>query len=375
MVRLKKTGFRITFEDGQTLTRYLQPRGEKQPFKIEIEAKNSDVKNGTFGFDTIPDKGIVESDYQKLKDEYKPLSEKILGEEYIPNWLSLRKDQTVELELEWTKKNRAEDYETISFNSHDDFTFEPENLKDAKKVTITCKNNNQNPLQLLIRADNELTVGALNIFYPKPKTIDLEWCFIEIQGRQKDKNDLARKINYSKIKDYLKKGLNPALIDVTITNNEAALVDISTDTEKLTERGYLKKHSTIGNYIERSKKSVILSFVSSNHNEDVNKLTVYFINQKCINTSDIKEDGTFKMAGGVSPTGTGIAYLVLDDDGNIKSENIIHEVMHALGLNHTFSSTHKFKDTKTDNYMDYENTKKYTYKWQWKKLQEYSKLK
>ncbi|WP_055447084.1 hypothetical protein [Lacinutrix mariniflava] len=273
------------------------------------------------------------------------------------------------------KKNRAEDYETISFNSHDDFTFEPENLKDAKKVTITCKNNNQNPLQLLIRADNELTVGALNIFYPKPKTIDLEWCFIEIQGRQKDKNDLARKINYSKIKDYLKKGLNPALIDVTITNNEAALVDISTDTEKLTERGYLKKHSTIGNYIERSKKSVILSFVSSNHNEDVNKLTVYFINQKCINTSDIKEDGTFKMAGGVSPTGTGIAYLVLDDDGNIKSENIIHEVMHALGLNHTFSSTHKFKDTKTDNYMDYENTKKYTYKWQWEKLQGYSKLK
>ncbi|MBU2949426.1 metallopeptidase [Tamlana agarivorans] len=48
--------------------------------------------------------------------------------------------------------------------------------------------------------------------------------------------------------------------------------------------------------------------------------------------------------------------------------------MHALGLNHSFSDTHRFKDTKTDNYMDYENNKKHTYKWQWKKLHEYSKL-
>lgn len=374
MVKLKKTGFRITFEDGETLTRYLQPIGEKQPFKIAIEAKSSDIKNGTFGFDTIPDKGIVESDYQKLKDEYKPLSEKILGEEYIPNWLSLRKDQTVELELDWTKKSRADDYETISFNSHDDFSFEPENLKGAKKVKITCKNTNENPAYLLLKADNELTVGALNIFYPKPKTIDLEWCFVEIN--KNDKKSLEDEIKKEKLESYLKKGLNPALIDVTITNSEATIVDISADTKKLTDRGYLKKHSTIGNYIERSKKNIILSFVSNKHKEDTNKLTIYFINQKCINEKDITEDGEFKLAGGISPTGTGIAYLVLDNQGNIKSENIIHETMHALGLHHSFKGgIHQFKDNKTDNYMDYQNNKKHTYKWQWKKLQEYAKLK
>ena len=67
--------------------------------------------------------------------------------------------------------------------------------------------------------------------------------------------------------------------------------------------------------------------------------------------------------------------MVLDPESSINSENIIHEIMHAFGLKHTFESNHKFKDTKTDNYMDYENTKKHTYKWQWEKLQEYSKLK
>ena len=66
---------------------------------------------------------------------------------------------------------------------------------------------------------------------------------------------------------------------------------------------------------------------------------------------------------------------MLDLDGKIKSENIIHEVMHSLGLEHTFETEHKFKDGRTDNYMDYDNTKKHTYKWQWEKLHEYSKLK
>ena len=136
--KMKKTGFRITFEDGETLTRYLQPIATKKPFKIEFIARNKDIMRGVFGFDRIPKEKIVVSDYEKLKKEYKPLSEKIRGEQYIPSWLSLRKDQTVELELDWTKKGKADDYETISFEPHADFTFEPKNLKDAEKVKIIC---------------------------------------------------------------------------------------------------------------------------------------------------------------------------------------------------------------------------------------------
>ena len=76
------------------------------------------------------------------------------------------------------------------------------------------------------------------------------------------------------------------------------------------------------------------------------------------------------MVGGVSPTGSGDAFMVLDDKDNMKGVNIVHELMHALGLDHTFDpkNKHAFTLGKTDNYMDYKNSKKHTYKWQWEQL-------
>ena len=48
-----------------------------------------------------------------------------------------------------------------------------------------------------------------------------------------------------------------------------------------------------------------------------------------------------------------------------------HELMHALGLEHTFeekehpNKEHIFREGSTKNYMDYNNTKETTFKWQW----------
>ena len=50
---------------------------------------------------------------------------------------------------------------------------------------------------------------------------------------------------------------------------------------------------------------------------------------------------------------------------------IPHELMHALGLEHTFeekdhpNKEHIFRQGSTKNYMDYNNTKETTFKWQW----------
>ena len=50
---------------------------------------------------------------------------------------------------------------------------------------------------------------------------------------------------------------------------------------------------------------------------------------------------------------------------------IPHELMHALGLEHTFeekehpNKEHIFREGSTKNYMDYNNTKETTFKWQW----------
>lgn len=79
------------------------------------------------------------------------------------------------------------------------------------------------------------------------------------------------------------------------------------------------------------------------------------------------------MVGGISPTGTGIAYMTLENNNRIDKENVMHEIMHGLGLYHTFDdeSKHKFKDKSTKNYMDYNTNKEYTWKWQWEKIQQY----
>ena len=48
-----------------------------------------------------------------------------------------------------------------------------------------------------------------------------------------------------------------------------------------------------------------------------------------------------------------------------------HELMHALGLEHIFeekehpNKEHIFRKGSTENYMDYDNTKETTFKWQW----------
>jgi hypothetical protein len=56
-----------------------------------------------------------------------------------------------------------------------------------------------------------------------------------------------------------------------------------------------------------------------------------------------------------------------DKDGNMLPEAVAHEIMHALGLEHTFElqNFHILKGGSTKNYMDYSLDKEYTWKWQW----------
>ena len=52
-------------------------------------------------------------------------------------------------------------------------------------------------------------------------------------------------------------------------------------------------------------------------------------------------------------------------------KEIPHELMHALGLDHTFLENKLpnkkilFDEGSTKNYMDYNNSKETTFKWQW----------
>ncbi|MCD8418338.1 hypothetical protein [Tenacibaculum finnmarkense] len=354
----------------------------KKTFKIELKAKKSDIKNGLFGFDTIPDINIVTSDYEKLKKEYKPLSKKILDEQYIPSWLSIRKDKTVTLELDWDKKSRAKEYNTIAFEEHPDFTFEPKNIKDAEKVKITCKNNKASTAQIVIKADDNLIVGALNIFYPKPKKIKLKWAIAEFNEGEIDKvrsNSVS-----SKLQEYFKRAFNPCLIDIVIENekpyeiNIPILETVTTNTDKdKTIKFHITKIRKHMNGEKRviSTKSDEQSFSSNlyhigkqNNNLNNNETIVLILtNLKCYRMS---EDGLPAYTNGFSLTGKGLSVMALGNTKVSPSVEIPHEIMHAICLQHTFNIASGFEilKGKTDNYMDYNNTKKHTYKWQWAKL-------
>ncbi|WCC43639.1 hypothetical protein PJW08_00430 (plasmid) [Tenacibaculum finnmarkense] len=73
---------------------------------------------------------------------------------------------------------------------------------------------------------------------------------------------------------------------------------------------------------------------------------------------------------GFSLTGKGLSVMALGNTKVSPSVEIPHEIMHAICLQHTFNIASGFEilKGKTDNYMDYNNTKKHTYKWQWAKL-------
>jgi hypothetical protein len=72
-----------------------------------------------------------------------------------------------------------------------------------------------------------LTVG---IFYPEPKTVSLDWRYVEITGNKKDETALLRKINLVKLTELLKKAFNPMIIDISIENETAKIADLSKET-------------------------------------------------------------------------------------------------------------------------------------------------
>jgi len=308
-------------------------KDEKKPFRIDLKAKNSDIKNGIFGFDKFRDNfnSICTSNIEDLKKEYNPLSEKILDEDYLPAWLSIRKDQTITLKLDWENKRKASAYNSIAFEEHDDFDISPASLKDEDEITISCKNNNSTPAQLLIKADGEI-VG---------------------------------------------KSLNPALIDVKIKNEKPNTIDLSKHKDSLKNKGIIVKTPSY-HYIEKDKKGQFVAHVMNEFKGDNTILNLFLVNRSCMVSGATGEDGgAFELVAGFSPTGTGYSYGILNEKNDLLPTAIAHEVMHSLGLHHTFEtkSKHSFKDKSTKNYMDYNSAKEYTYKWQWQQLHEYRHLK
>lgn len=402
----RKTGL-ASFEcgSGNTMTIEFPNVKGKRPFRVLIEPKSSYIDNLTVGFDEIPKERIVKSDYEILKKEYTTVNGNTLTNEdflqsdkdYIPNWVSMRtgEENQVEFELNWKSKGKAEEYTKVAFEEHSDFNIEPLNLKNeegemVETVTITCKNNNNSPAVLKIIADENL-VGAINIFYPTPKAVNVKWAIAEFN--ELDTEVIRRDFRADILREYFRKALKSALIDVTIENERAYQIDIPTlETNRITSTATEEEKSkdkVIKRYINRMRTHMDgtkkvkctetheggfasnLYYVGRANNNLNNNDTVILIltNLQC---SSVDDEGRAKYVNGFTLTGQGISVMALGNRDSKPRVEIPHEVMHAICLHHTFDidSGFKIKQGTTNNYMDYENTKKNLYKWQWKKLHE-----
>jgi hypothetical protein len=342
-----------------------EPKEEEKEKKVTLlfEANNSDVRKGLFGYDKLPDdyKKICTSNIVALENEYKPLQ--VYGEKYYPIWVSMRKGQTITLKIDTVKRKNYKLFENIKFNATNDFTFEPANLKDANEIQITCNNNNPTPTQIKVEGDGEV-VGAINFFYPEPKTVKLDWRFVEITGNGKDDKILKSKITADKLKKLFEKAFKPMLIDISLDNTLAKIADLTSQKELLEKSGILVNGST--NYIQSERKSVFVSLLEQSSTPSSICITLYLVNRNCMDTENATtEEGVVGYVAGFSRPNSGIAYGIMMQN-NMLPEAIAHEIMHALGLQHTFKDgKHTFKAKSTKNYMDYSASKDNTYKWQW----------
>ncbi|WP_309608231.1 type VI secretion system tube protein TssD [Flavobacterium sp.] len=337
---------------------------EEKKVTVLFDANNSDVKNGKFGFDKFDSdfkKNYTGKDFTKFENEYNPIQ--VNGDKYLPVWVSMRKGQTITLNVENIKRKNYKLYNDIKFEANPDFTFEPANLKDVSEIQITC-NNSGSQTQIKLEGDGEV-VGAINFFYPEVKTVNLDWRFVEITGKREDENIINSKIDLAKLKELLKKAFNPMLIDFNIENINPKITDLTK--ENLT--GVFDKVGKI-EYIPISRKRSFVAFTEKVSPPSATSLTLYLVNRHCMDKANASiEDGSKSFVGGFSETNSGIAYGILVDEepAKIIPEAVAHEIMHALGLEHTFAeqNSHIFKGKSTDNYMDYSTRKIYTWKWQW----------
>ncbi len=371
---------------------------DKKRCRVEFKAATHSIKNGEFGFDAYDDakKGCL--DKNALKKEYEVYAD-INGKEYIVPWVSLRVGQTIVLDLK-IKGNFAET-EKIE---HPNLIFEPDKISPkTKQIKVTCNALLEKETLVEVKADGK-PAGAINFFPNTPKKVKLCWVVVEINEDDEDGINASVQDKFM-LDTYFKKAFNPAVIDIEIENTEPYRLIIPyrqyqeyiNKKEKAERKGEKWPSSSVWDidpqiesfvkstmdcfdsngslkYIDKTRIKFVQGLVSLNtlkNDVEANRVCLFLTNLKC----EIEKDGTMKFNNGVTKGNVSVMFLGNKNYIDPATE-IPHEVMHVLEVGHTFqddgnkSQKHFFYKTGTNNYMDYNNPKTTTWKWQWEIMRE-----
>ncbi|SUB88666.1 Uncharacterised protein [Porphyromonas macacae] len=380
---------------------------EKEKSKIEkdciIEFFPKKKDYWEYGFDSYEETQRGCTDKEALKTEYKRYE--IIGEkeEYFVPWVSIRKGQRITLKLKPKIKGHFEKIEI----AHADFTFEPAQITPGtKQITVTCNALLENETLVEVKADGK-TAGAINFFPNIPKKVKLRWVTVGINKGDIYNIDQIMK-NKAILELYFKKAFNPAVIDIEVENTEPykLIIPYARYKKYIEKRWKAKKKGEVlspdfevDSHLEQFVLNTFSGFSLKDmlKNSDVYKFRfIYYLKELLtakyhVSSKDIillfltnlrnevpEGELTFYNNGSTSKEENSCLMFL----GNRKSTpdtEIPHEVMHALGVDHTFleedgirkdNQKHLFNCTETNNYMDYNNKKITTWKWQWEIMRE-----
>jgi len=272
---------------------------------------------------------------------------------YIVPWLSLYKGETATFIL---KLDIKEEPEELTFKYREDLfelnppkiTCKPKGKSDFNALTIKCIEEFDSNQNIDVLADGKRAGRLIAVANGKERRKKLNVLLVPVKTDVEGTGE-GEKGNIEGEEGKLKKYLRQALINV----NVAAM----TDPLDLTGDANFKKGTNFVNGGGDIKIGLILDYMRKNYDPALrNNYPDYFI---------------IYVFGLNSDTGNGgIAYMNSNYATAFKSRTsatLVHELMHCLGLKHTFVSASKFMFDKgsTENIMDYSPVCYTTWKWQW----------
>ena len=343
-------------------------------------------KDNNFGFDSyeVSKKGC--KDKEKLKKAYKKLEP--FREEYLMPWVSLAQYRYAILKVAVKGK-----YKEITFKEPKSyFTFEPATITpETKQVKITCNDTiTEKEYKVEVLADGKVAGGLMFVENSVKKFVILPVYVTQIQ---EDFKKITNIVNDNLLKQYFDRAFAPLLIEYTLEPP----FELNLDAPQWSQTKFQKESvDRIKKNIGKSKRIIVRESEVNTSNDkrllvlndvarlyqtvknDPSKLSPYplfLTNWECKKMDNI---GNLNDNNGITPSpGKYASMLFLGNRNKFLDFDIPHEVLHGLGLEHTFDSksTYTFKEGATQNYMDYKdpqksditfaNEKHYTFKWQW----------